>query len=181
MKKNIFYIIFAFIISSCASIYFVFEYGKLMKIKHSFKNDGYEYTVQMRVPSNYIKGVIRLGYSKTQAYNYKNRATIYIGENSRATHNYWNIKACYDSVTFHQRFIGIELNRSINEYMGWNTPQPDTIILHGVDSKGNYWFDVRVNYICYGYVDVPQKSKKYFDEAINSFKILNIKKLEDVD
>ena len=169
MKKETIAFIVILIFASCNSLYNISRYNMYQKEIYKFNNVDIYYSVQLFVPKNYIPTIRLRG--EIESFHYSDSSMIYIGENSRATYNYDNIKEGVDSIEYTKRFEELELKYLINKNLGLEAKKPDTMILEGIDSLGRFWKDIRVDYMCYGYKSIPQKRKNIFDKALLSIKI----------
>lgn len=169
MKKGTIAFIVILIFASCNSLYDISRYNGYHKKIYKFKNVDINYSVRLYIPANNIP-IIRLG-GDIQSFHYSDGSAIYIGENSRATPNLGNIEKCVDSIEYSKRVERIEFKYEVYPGLGIEFKKPDTIILEGIDSLGRFWKDIRVDYMCYGYISVPQKRKNIFDKSLLSIKI----------
>ncbi len=172
MKKEIIVFFIFLLFTSCKSLLDISQYNGYKKEIYNFNNMDIKYSVRIFVPKNYLP-TIRLG-GDIESFHYIDSSLIYIGEHSRATYNYDNIKESVDSIRFNIRFEGVELKYQLAKELGLEIKKPDTIILEGIDSLGRFWKDIRVDYLCYGYKSVPKKRKKIFDKALLSIDITKL-------
>ena len=98
---------------------------------------------------------------------YSDSSKLYISDFECSMLNYKNILSLGDSIAL-KRFEGVEIKAKIAKELNQKF-KPETITLQGKTVNG-FWKDIRIGYICVGYVNVPENHKKKFDEALGSLK-----------
>jgi hypothetical protein len=104
-----------------------------------------------------------------KTFQYENGSIIYLSQTTN-TPNYEYIASLGDSIS-DLRFETIALEYMINVSLNMQPHIPDTIVLSGIDSAGNYWQDIRLQFMCYGYSNVSPKDKLFYDSIIESFRL----------
>lgn len=109
---------------------------------------GAEDKFQLLIPKGWSKKDISLdsaGY-KEQFYTYKNGSIIYF------------VRAA-DTTKTYQQFDTSRHIPLVHPAGG--------LIFKGVDSKGLYWREIRINEFRFGYKDVPTETEARFDSSLN--------------
>lgn len=143
-------------------------YNDVEKIKFIIPQ---EITCFMKIPNNYrFERYEALCEEKEDFYYYEDSSFIYISS-FKVSPNYNNIKNLGDGIVAY-RFQNKELIKEINLEVGREVLKilPDTFELSGLNERGLFWKDIKINNITIGYDNVSKGRKDIFDNALKSFK-----------
>lgn len=148
MKERSLIIIILFFILGCSSM------KNMQRIHFTFNDLHKRCKLILFIPRYYSLQRIEAGGEDgvERRYWYRDSSVIYISTfRGGSSLNYENIRK--QEAAYSKRF-------------GF-----DTITLSGVNDSGKYWKEVKYYNLYYGYANVKEEEKKYFDQAISSIQI----------
>jgi hypothetical protein len=124
----------------------------MKRVSFKYYSNSQPHKIIMRIPnhSKLVK-ITAGGEGEEYRYQYSDSSLIYLSDLS-------------SSITINEPLIR-------KQEGGYNKRfETDSIAFEGVNEKGNYWKEVKYKGAFYGYSNVPQVKKQFFDDAINSVK-----------